>query len=41
MGSYRQYVDELEEHNWDDQAEKTIAMAIASASVYRGDVCRS
>ena len=50
MGSYRQYVDELE-HNWDDdfymgccavrkedQAEKPIAMAIASASVYRGDV---
>jgi hypothetical protein len=50
MGSYRQYVDELE-HNWDDdfymgccavrkedQAEKPIAMAIAYANVYRGDV---
>ncbi|CAB4001310.1 partial [Paramuricea clavata] len=52
MGTYRQYVDELE-HNWDDniymgccvvrkedQAEKPIAVAIASASAYRTDVRR-
>ena len=52
MGSYRQYVSDLE-YNWqddlnmgccvvrkEDQAEKPIAVAIASASAYRADVMR-
>ena len=52
MGSYRQYVSDLE-YNWqddlnmgccmvrkEDQAEKPIAVAIASASAYRADVRR-
>ena len=52
MASYRQYVDELEHNwqddlhmgccvvHKDDGAERPIAMAIASASVYRADVQR-
>ncbi|CAB4020251.1 Hypothetical predicted protein [Paramuricea clavata] len=52
MGTYRQYVNELE-HNWDNNiyigccmlhkenhAEKPIALAIASASAYRANVRR-
>ncbi|CAB3997998.1 Hypothetical predicted protein [Paramuricea clavata] len=52
MASYRQYVDELEHNwqnnlhmgccvvRKDDRAERPIAMAIASANVYRADVPR-